>query len=134
MKRKVIITVLLIVSILVLNVNSVYATVKGKTSTSDKDTTSSTINTNNFEPDALTKEDYGEAFNKASTIVSVLTTIGVVVSIVVVMGLGIKYMTGSVEQKAEYKRTMIPMIVGAVLIFGTSTIVSVIYNLVSQVK
>ena len=43
-------------------------------------------------------------------------------------------MVGSVEEKAEYKKTMIPIIVGMVMLVCTSTIVSIIYNMVSQLN
>ena len=45
-----------------------------------------------------------------------------------IMVLGIKYMMGSAEEKAEYKKTMIPYLVGAILIFAATTIANVIYN------
>lgn len=60
-------------------------------------------------------------------IVSVITTIGVVVSTVVVAVLGVKYMIGSVEERAEYKKTLMPYFIGAVLVFGASTIAEIIY-------
>lgn len=61
-------------------------------------------------------------------LMGILSTIGIVVSVLVLMVLGIKYMMGSAEEKAEYKKTMIPYLVGAVLIFGASTIATVIFN------
>ena len=90
------------------------------------------ISTNNFKPSELTADDYDEAFNMASTIVGALTTVGIVIAVVGIIILGLKYMMGSVEQKADYKKTMIPYLVGCILIFSISTIVSIIYNLVSQ--
>lgn len=90
------------------------------------------INTNKFKPSGLTEDDYGEAFNIASTIVGTLTTVGVIVAVVGIIILGLKYMMGSVEQKAEYKKTMIPYLVGCIFIFCISTIVSIIYKLASQ--
>lgn len=90
------------------------------------------IATNNFKPGELTADDYDEAFNMASTIVGALTTVGIVIAVVGIIILGLKYMMGSVEQKADYKKTMIPYLVGCILIFSISTIVSIIYNLVSQ--
>ena len=41
-------------------------------------------------------------------IVGILQTVGVVLSVIVLVVLGIKYMMGSAEEKAEYKKTMIP--------------------------
>ena len=57
-----------------------------------------------------------------TNIVSIITTIGIIVAVVVLLILGIKYMMGSASEKAEYKKTMIPYLVGAVLIFGASAI------------
>lgn len=63
------------------------------------------------------------------TIVTIMQTIGIVVAVVVLLVLGIKYMMGSAEEKAEYKKTMIPYLVGAVLIFASTTIVNIVYQL-----
>ena len=57
-----------------------------------------------------------------SRIVNIITTIGIIVAVIVLLVLGIKYMMGSAAEKAEYKKTMIPYLVGAVLIFGASAI------------
>lgn len=59
-------------------------------------------------------------------IVSIITTIGIIVAVIVLLILGIKYMMGSASEKAEYKKTMIPYLVGAVLIFGASAIAKAI--------
>ena len=48
-------------------------------------------------------------------IVGIIQVIGIVIAVVVIMVVGIKYMMGSVEEKAEYKKTMMPYIIGAVL-------------------
>lgn len=61
-------------------------------------------------------------------IVGVLQAVGVILSVIVLIVLGIKYMMGSAEEKAEYKKTMIPYIVGAALIFAASAFAQVIYN------
>lgn len=85
-----------------------------------------------YEPGEPSEEDYKSVVELASTIVGALTTVGIVVAVVGIIIIGIKYMTGSVEQKAEYKKTMVPYLVGCVFIFAISTIVSIIYNLVTQ--
>ena len=64
-------------------------------------------------------------------IMGILQTVGVVISVVILIVLGIKYMMGSAEEKAEYKKTMMPYIIGAILIFGASTIANMIYNFAS---
>lgn len=66
-------------------------------------------------------------------IMGIIQTVGVVISVVILMVLGIKYMMGSAEEKAEYKKTMIPYVIGAVLIFGASTIANMVYNFTSTI-
>ncbi len=66
-------------------------------------------------------------------IIGILSTIGSVVSVIVLIVLGIKYMMGSAEEKAEYKKTMLPYIIGAALVFAASTIASVIFNFASEI-
>lgn len=61
-------------------------------------------------------------------IANILTTIGIVIAVIVILILGIKYMMGSASEKAEYKKTMIPYLVGAVLILGGSAIVKLVFN------
>ena len=55
-----------------------------------------------------------------------LSTIGIIVAVIVLLVLGIKYMMGSASEKAEYKKTMIPYLVGIVLLLGASGIVKAI--------
>lgn len=67
--------------------------------------------------------------NIGNQIIGIITTVGVVVAVVVLLVLGIKYMMGSASEKAEYKKTMIPYLVGAILIFGASAITKVVVQL-----
>lgn len=70
-----------------------------------------------------------DVVNIGNQIIGILTTVGVVVAVVVLLILGIKYMMGSASEKAEYKKTMIPYLVGAVLIFGASAITKVVVSI-----
>ena len=64
-----------------------------------------------------------------ANIVDIVTTIGIIVAVVVLLVLGIKYMMGSASEKAEYKKTMIPYLIGAVLIFGASAIAKAVIQM-----
>lgn len=61
-------------------------------------------------------------------IVAVLQAVGIVLSVVVLIIIGLKYMMGSAEEKAEYKKTMMPYLIGAALIFTASAFAQVIFN------
>ncbi len=67
-------------------------------------------------------------------IIGIITTVGIVVSVVVLVVLGIKYMIGSAEEKAEYKKTMIPYIIGAILVFAASAIASIVMGISKNIK
>ena len=43
-------------------------------------------------------------------------------------------MMGSASEKAEYKKTMIPYIVGAVLIFAASTLANMAYQFATSIN
>lgn len=72
--------------------------------------------------------------NLGNSIVAVVRIVGIVVAVVILLVLGIKYMMGSAEEKAEYKKSMIPYIVGAVLIFASTTIVGVVYDMANALE
>ena len=63
-----------------------------------------------------------------NSIIGILQVVGIVLSVVILIVLGIKYMMGSAEEKAEYKKTMMPYVVGAALIFAASALAQVIYR------
>ena len=63
-----------------------------------------------------------------NTIVWAVRVIGTAISILMLTILGIKYLIGSVEEKAEYKKTMWPYLLGAIFLFAGSTIVNIIYE------
>lgn len=67
-------------------------------------------------------------------IISVISTIGSIVSVIILIVLGLKYMMGSAEEKAEYKKTLLPYIIGAALVFAASTIASVVFQFANSMK
>lgn len=111
-----------------------FQTCSGTGKVGSSSTGAAAINPDDYKPNDLTASDYQKPFAFARTILNAITITGVVICVVTVMFLGIKYMVGSVEEKAEYKKTMIPIIVGMVMLVCTSTIVSIIYNMVSQLN
>lgn len=60
-----------------------------------------------------------------------IQVIGTFISIGILMILGIKYMIGSTEEKASYKRAMLPYLVGSILLFGAVNLTTVIVNIIT---
>lgn len=69
----------------------------------------------------------------AKEILNVISIVGIVVGVVTLMIIGIKYMVGTVQEKAEYKKTMLMYLVGAVLLTSICGIVKIIYNLTTDI-
>ena len=57
-----------------------------------------------------------------SYIYTAVTNVGIIAAVVVVAILGVKYMLGSADERAEYKKSMMPYLIGALLVFGASGI------------
>ena len=62
-------------------------------------------------------------------IVGPIRVIGSFVSVLTLIIIGIKYMFGSVEEKAQYKKILLPYFWGAIMVFGITNIVSIIYDI-----
>ena len=66
--------------------------------------------------------------NFSASLINVISIVGSAAAIITLIVLGIKYMMGSAEEKAEYKKTLLPYIIGAAMVFGASVLTGVIYN------
>ncbi len=70
-----------------------------------------------------------ELKQKTGNVLGIVQVIGSVVSVIILMAIGIKYMLGSVEEKAEYKKTLMPYLIGAALVFSGTTIPQILYQI-----
>lgn len=60
-----------------------------------------------------------EALNNASDLVyNTLLILGTCLAVIIAVVLGIQFITGSVEQKVKVKESLIPFVIGCVVIFG----------------
>lgn len=73
-------------------------------------------------------EDAPQFIEKVNVIVYVLEAVGVILSVIILIVIGIKYMLGSVEERADYKKTMIPYLIGAFMVFTVSLIPQIIFK------
>lgn len=70
----------------------------------------------------------GQIETLGNKIIQIVSVIGSIASVIVLVILGIKYMMGSAEEKAEYKKTLLPYIIGAALVFAASSIAGIVFN------
>ena len=117
-KVKIISTILLIVMALTSVMNVVFATGGGITGA-----------ISNLNP---TGNPNSDVIGFGQKIVNIIQTVGIVIAVVIILVIGIQYIMGSAEQKAEYKKTMMPYLIGALLLFAGVNIVKVVYNLSTE--
>lgn len=120
-KRIKILAIIAIITLIMCVSSSVFATA-GK------------VNPDDYKPKDLSTEDAGDFITIANSVIAAIRIFGTVVSVVALMALGIKYMLGSTQEKATYKETMIPYLVGAVMVFAIPNIIGIILDLVKQIK
>ena len=91
-----------------------------------------TFNPNHYKPSSTNSVSGATQLEKiGNRIIGVVQIIGSVSSVVALIVIGIKYVTGSVEEKAEYKQTLKPYLIGAVLLFGITNILAIVQNVVA---
>ena len=67
--------------------------------------------------------------NMTEQILGVIQAIGTSVAVIMLIVIGIKYMLGSIEERAEYKETLKPYLIGAFILFSGSTVPQIIYQI-----
>ena len=86
-----------------------------------------------YKPDSTTEVSNAYSLaKKGNTIVKVIQAIASALSVGVLMIIAIKYMMGSVEEKAEYKKTMLPYVIGCFLVFGITNILGIVVDIMSK--
>ena len=55
--------------------------------------------------------------------------ISIVVAVIVLMYTGLKFIVGSTQEKAEYKKSLMPLVVGVIILVFATTIVNVIFSI-----
>lgn len=76
----------------------------------------------------ITREGSDQVQNIGGTVLGIIQVIGNIAAVGILMVVGIRYMMGSAQEKAEYKKVMIPYIIGAILVFAASNLATIIYN------
>ncbi len=77
----------------------------------------------------------GQALKDGSNIIyNVLLILGIAVALIWGLVLGIQFITGTIEEKAEIKKGLIPYVVGCIIIFGAFGIWKLVLNLLAPLS
>ena len=78
--------------------------------------------------DGTASVDKGELQKASASIYNVLSSIGMIISVIVGIALGITFMMASADDKAKVKEALVPYIIGCIVIFGAFTIWKIVVN------
>lgn len=81
-----------------------------------------------------TMQDEQEFLELGKTIITIIRILGTIIAVITLMIIGLRYMFGSLEERANYKETMIPYIIGAIMLFTIPNVLGIIYELVTAIK
>ena len=90
-------------------------------------TISMAVNTSRYDPEPQVTA--GAFTERAGIVLGWIKYIGILVSVIALTVIGIKYLFGSVENKAEYKKTMVPYVIGCFLLAGVSVVIGLIESI-----
>ena len=88
-------------------------------------------NPTQYQPGSMSGAD--KVMEIGNRIIGIIQFIGSFASVGVLIVLGIKYMMGSIEERAEYKKTMLPYVIGAVFVFAITNILGIVNSLVDGI-
>lgn len=77
--------------------------------------------------------DTNKITDVSSMVYNILLTMGIIVAVVIAAILGIKFMIGSVEEKAQVKDSLVPFIIGCVVVFGAFGFWKIFVNIGNEV-
>lgn len=118
---KVILIIVVLLTIFSCIGSNVYATI-----------TNPVENPDYYKPSDNNTSDNTKFIGIGNAILGAIRAIGTFISVITLITLGIRYMLASTQDKALYKETMIPYIIGAILVFAIPNIIGVIYDLVKN--
>lgn len=109
-----ILTIVLLVAMIVLSVSEVFAA-GGILS--------------NIEAAANTTVNMGTLPQTIGKVIAYIRNAAIIIGVVIIIILGIKYMLGSVEEKAGYQKSFVPLIVGIIVVMAATSIASFLFSL-----
>lgn len=84
-----------------------------------------------FSEQSITKGGLGDIETKGLTLLGTLQWVGYLVAIGMIIWVGIKYLMSGAGEKAKAKETLIPIVIGAILIAGATWIASTLFTALS---
>lgn len=112
-----ILTVVLLIAMIVLSVSEVFAT-GGLIENIETATKAEQAHVN-----------MGSLPNTVGKVIAYIRNASILVGVVILIILGVKYMIGSVEEKAGYQKSFVPLVVGIIVVMAATSIASFLFSI-----
>lgn len=83
-----------------------------------------------YKPSVNEKSNNTKLIEIVNSIIGAVRVLGSAVAVITLMVLGIKYMMASAGEKATYKETMGPYLIGAIMVFTIPNLLGILYDLI----
>lgn len=81
-----------------------------------------------WKPGKMSDKDKKKVGDITGNILANIRTVGIFLSVIMLTIIGLKYILSAADEKANYKENMVPYVAGCFLLAATTTIPSLIYN------
>ena len=76
--------------------------------------------------------NYSGLQNMASRVISLIQVASIILAVILIAVFGFKFIMGSANEKADYQKSFIPLIVGLVVVFAATSIAQVIMTVANS--
>lgn len=91
-------------------------------------------NPDSYRPTTNIQSNNTKFIEIGGTVLGVIRTVGTLISVVTLLTLGIRYMLGSTQDKALYKETMGPYLIGAIMLFAIPNLIGILFDILVNVN
>lgn len=110
-----VLTIVLLVAMIVLSVSEVFA--------------AGTLIKNIEDSSNTAAVNMGTLPQTIGKVIAYIRNAAIIIGVVIIIILGIKYMLGSVEEKAGYQKSFVPLVVGIIVVMAATSIASFLFSL-----
>lgn len=126
---KILIIILVFISFFLINMQGVYASSRTDFVEGADEFINAGVNASQGNSTVIDENDLVQMSNM---LYNAFLIIGIIIAVIFGLVIAIKFMTGSVEEKADVKKTLVPYIAGCVVIFGAFTIWKLVVDILSN--
>lgn len=85
------------------------------------------------DPNGIQSIDKSQLQKASGEVYNVFLVLGIAAAVIVGMVMGIKFITGSIDEKADVKNSLIPYVAGCVVVFGAFAIWKFVLNIIQGI-